>query len=164
MLLLPASLISCGGKPAPPPNPPAAPVVAAPPKLAPPPTVDVPPAARVRPPHTIFRDELELALSAGPGWLLRQLQPTPHRVHGRFVGWTINAVFPDAPDVCPPGCDLVVGDIILRINGESLETPDAFSRAFERAGGWASIQLVRLRDGASERVVYHVVDSPPPPP
>lgn len=158
-----AGLTGCAhGRREPAPSPPAPPPASlAPAETTSPPVAPTTTTERIRPPHTIYRDELEQALAAGPGWLLRQLEPTPHRSRGRFVGWTINAVFPDAPELCAPGCDLVVGDVILRVNGESLETPDAFSRAFERAHAWTSLELVRLRDGTSEHVLFRVLDPPP---
>jgi hypothetical protein len=114
--------------------PPRSPTADAPPPTsidAPPPATAVPdvpqqppaPAAPddVTPRGTIARDDLDRALARGPGWLLRELAPEPERADGRFVGWRIGAVFPDAPELCAAGCDLRTGDVIVSVEGWPVE-------------------------------------------
>jgi type II secretory pathway component PulC len=131
---------------------------------APPPVDDadpgVAPLAADRPPRTIYRVELDRALARGPGWLLGQLDPEPVRQGGRFVGWRIDAVFPDAPDVCPPGCDLLPGDVILAVQGDPLQTPQALEALIARLDALSALEIDRVRDGTKEHVVYTVVDTP----
>lgn len=111
-----------------------------------------------RPPKIIYRIELDRALARGPGWLLGQLDPEPVRRDGRFVGWRIGTVFPDAPDLCPPGCDLLPDDVIVAVQGDRLQTPQALSALIERLDALRSLEVARVRDGREERVVYKIVD------
>ncbi len=135
----------------------------------PPPNIDAPaiepssaPPAVAHEPGTIARDAIDRVTARGPGWLLRQLGPEPYRPRGRFEGWRITAVFPDAPEVCSPGCDLLEGDVILSVAGDTLETPDAFAAMFERAPTMQTLKVVRLRAGVRETVDYRIVPQPLP--
>ncbi len=129
----------------------------------PPPVADAPvvePLPADRPARTIYRVELDRALARGPGWLLGQLDPTPMRKDGHFVGWQIGEVFPDAPDLCPPGCDLLPGDVILAVQGDALKTPQALEAMIARLDALTSLEVDRVRDGTRERVRYAIVDGP----
>lgn len=130
---------------------------------APAPIADAPTVAPLpadRPARTIYRAELDRALARGPGWLLGQLDPSPMKTDGRFVGWRIGEVFPDAPDLCPPGCDLVAGDVILAVQGDALATPQALEAMIARLDGLMSLEVDRIRAGTRERVRYAIVDAP----
>lgn len=111
-----------------------------------------------RPPHTIYRSEVKRALARGPGYLLAQLGPEPFRMHGRFVGWEITRVFPDEPDLCRPRCDLAIGDIILSVNGDRLETPTAFSNMVQRLPELETLEVKSLRNEKRRIVTYTIVD------
>lgn len=124
---------------------------------APTPAADARPEAPPHEPGTIARETLDRVTARGPGWLLRQLGPEPYRPRGRFEGWEITAVFPDAPDVCTPACDLREGDVILSVAGDRLETPDAYAAMFERVSTMPTLEVVRLRAGVRETVAYRIV-------
>jgi hypothetical protein len=111
-----------------------------------------------RPPNTIYRTEIDRALGPGPGYLLGQLGPEPYRPSGAFVGWRITRVFPDDPDLCAADCDLRMGDIIWSVNGTRLETPQALSDAVATLQDARTLEVVRLRGGERERVVFAIVD------
>jgi type II secretory pathway component PulC len=111
-----------------------------------------------RPPATIYRSELELALSRGPGFLLGQLAPEPYRLSGRFVGWEITRIFPDLPQLCADGCDLQVGDVILSVNGDRLETPQAFSNMIDALPSMDRLVVKSLRDEKRRVATYTLVD------
>lgn len=115
------------------------------------------PAAKDRPPQTIYRSEIERALSGGPGHLLYQLGPEPFRAEGKFLGWEITKLFPDDPSLCDP-CDLEVGDVILTINGDRLETPQAFATMVEKADKLRTLEVRSLRDEQRRIVKYTIVD------
>ncbi len=120
-----------------------------------------PVAVRAREPGTIFVDELDRAMERGPAWLLRQLAPEPHRSGGRFAGWTITARFPDDPELAA-ACDVLVGDIILTVEGDTLATPTAYATLFERAHELQTLRVARIRDGRREEKVYRIVAAPLP--
>jgi hypothetical protein len=115
-----------------------------------------------RPPATIFREELHRATDRGPAYLLRQLGPEPFRHHGVFVGWEITRIFPDDPHVCAPGCDVQVGDVILSVNGSTLETPQAFADALDALPKADRLVVHSLREGKRRQRTYRIVDAAAP--
>lgn len=151
---------ACASKPAP---PAAGAVSAAPRPDAPAARGSVPPdtgaplapaSVRERPPGTIFRSEIDRALARGPGYLLYELGPEPFRLSGTFVGWEITRVFPDEPGLCEDGCDLRVGDIILSVNGDRLETPQALSNMIDALPRTDTLTIKSIRDEKRRVATY----------
>lgn len=64
----------------------------------------------------IARADLERVLEAGPGRLLARVEVKASVTGGRFIGWEV--VRNPWDDV-----DLVAGDVILSVNGRTLEHP-----------------------------------------
>lgn len=116
-----------------------------------------------RPPATLYRSEVDWALRRGPAYLLAQLGPEPFRHGGRFVGWEITRVFPDDRELCAPGCDIEVGDVILGVDGDRLETPQALSRVLERLPNLDVLEVQSLRNGKRRVVTYTLVEDRNPP-
>jgi type II secretory pathway component PulC len=112
-----------------------------------------------RPARTIYRDELVRALGQGPAYLLRQLGPEPHRPQGKWVGWRITRVFPDDPGLCRGGCDLLVGDVVLSVNGNTLERPEQLSDLVQALPSATTLVVERLRGGAYETVEWRLADA-----
>jgi S1-C subfamily serine protease len=78
---------------------------------------------------TISRARLIAILDAGPGTFLRQLEVMPKKQGERFVGWElVQLVDKQSPlfDV-----DLVVGDVLLAINGKPISRPDQLQTVWE---------------------------------
>lgn len=101
-----------------------------------------------RPPGAIYRAELRRATQDGSAaYLLGQLRPEPYRPQGRFEGWIITAVWPGDPDLCAPGCDLQIGDVILEVNGSKLERPEDLADAMSTLETLETLELRGLRDG-----------------
>lgn len=124
---------------------------------APPPDAGTPLAAATpsdRPPGTIFRSEIDRALARGPGYLLYELGPEPFRLSGTFVGWEITKVFPDEPGLCEDGCDLMVGDIILSVNGDRLETPQALSNMIDALPRTDTLTIKSIRNEKRRVATY----------
>ena len=111
-----------------------------------------------RPPNTIYRSEIDYALSRGPGYLLYELGPEPYRLSGKFVGWEITRVFPDEPGLCVQGCDLMVGDIILSVNGDRLETPQALSNMIDALPGMDTLTIKSIRDEKRRVATYTLLE------
>lgn len=107
--------------------------------------------------------DIERATNSGrPGYLLRQLQPVAYRPQGRFLGWQIQSLFPDDPKLCDRGCFLQVGDVIVSVNGSTLERPEAFAAAFEQLPELNAIQLRILRNGRLIDRVFGIENRPAP--
>jgi hypothetical protein len=111
-----------------------------------------------RPDKTIYRSEIERATQGGPGYLLYQLGPEPFRAAGKFVGWEITRLFPDDPSLCEQGCDLAVGDVILAINGDRLETPQAFSNMVAKAPKLKKLEVRMLRGEDRKVTTYQIIE------
>ena len=106
-LLLPALLlVACAHNPPPPPAAP--PVVEAPPQ----------PAAVPRR-GELTRAALDRTLDAGPGAFLGTVSVRVVSSGRRFVGWEVLALDPDYADA-----GFHPGDVIVRVNGRSIERPD----------------------------------------
>lgn len=114
--------------------------------------------ATERPLNTIFRSEIEQALSRGPGYLLYELGPEPYRLSGKFVGWEITRVFPDEPDLCADGCDLQPGDIILSVNGDRLETPQALSNMLDTLPSMTKLVVKSIRNEKRRTATYSLAN------
>ena len=80
-------------------------------------------------------------------YLLGQLGPEAYAPQGQFEGWIITRVWPGDPELCAPGCDLRVGDIILSVNGSKLETPEQLTNLLADLDAIQSIELSGIRDG-----------------
>ncbi|HLT37801.1 MAG TPA: hypothetical protein VK034_16030 [Enhygromyxa sp.] len=114
-----------------------------------------------RPPGTIFRGELERATQGGNApYLLAQLAPEAYSPQGRFEGWIITRLWPGDPDLCAPGCDLRVGDIILSVNGSKLETPEQLSNLLAELETIERLDVTGIRDGEFFERSYSIVADP----
>lgn len=117
------------------------------------------PEGPARPPTTIFRSELRRATQDGnAAYLLGQLRPEPYRPQGRFEGWIIGAVWPGDPQLCEPGCDLQVGDVILGVNGSKLERPEDLADALAKLDTLATLEVRGLRGGEYFERSYAIAD------
>ncbi|MFV8756007.1 hypothetical protein ACNOYE_36105 [Nannocystaceae bacterium ST9] len=115
--------------------------------------------ARERPPGAIFRSELRRATQDGSAaYLLGQLGPEPYRPQGRFEGWIITKVWPADPELCEPGCDLKIGDVILEVNGSKLERPEDLAEAMSELDTLEQIDLRGMRDGQYFERSHPIVD------
>ncbi|TPV94695.1 MAG: hypothetical protein B7733_13920 [Myxococcales bacterium FL481] len=119
----------------------------------------IPEVATPRPPNTIFRSELRRATDGGrPAYLLAQLGPEVHRPHGAFAGWRITQLFPSDPQLCRDRCDLVVGDVIVTVNGSPIERPEQLSALVDQIETMSQLSIRRLRGGEIVESTYAVVD------
>ncbi|NVB41516.1 hypothetical protein G6O69_27000 [Pseudenhygromyxa sp. WMMC2535] len=119
--------------------------------------VEAPP----RPEGVIYRSELHRATQDGsPAYLTGALSPEPYRPQGRFEGWVITRLWPQDPELCAPGCDLQPGDIILSVNGSTLQTPEDLSNLLARIDEIESVDVRGIREGEYYERSYPVVADP----
>lgn len=117
--------------------------------------------ASARPPGVIYRNELVRATRGGNApYLLSQLGPEVYAPQGRFEGWIITRVWPGDPELCAPGCDLRVGDIILSVNGSKLETPEQLSNLLADLDGIQSLDITGIRDGEFFERTHPILPDP----
>jgi len=118
-------------------------------------------AAPLRPPATIYRDEITRATNGGrPAYLLRQLQPVAHRPRGQFLGWELQSVWPDGPELAAM-CGLRAGEVIVAVNGLSMEFPDDRAKLLAKLETATELRVRRLRQGRLEEKAWNIVDATP---
>ncbi len=136
-----ACMPGCGGATA------AAPVVAEPePERYEPPPVQ----------GAIRRADLLPILDAGLGRFLQGIETEPSLADGRFVGFRLVAIYPNDPRF--RGIDLGPGDVVTRVNGQSVERPE---QAFQVWNGLrvASQLLIEYVRGEERRELrFEIVD------
>lgn len=103
---------------------------------------------------SIPRDALKAELANGIGRFFQQVRPEPVISRGRFVGWRIVTLFPKRPDVRVTG--LQAGDIVLRVNGETVERPEDFKAVWDKLGDANQLVIDIERAGESTSVRYAI--------
>ena len=105
---------------------------------------------------TIQKQTLDALLAQGPGWALSQVQVTPARDGGAFVGFQIVAFSPQAKaTISPP---LKEGDIITHLNGVRLEQPDDYMEAFNLSRTVTELRVDYIREQTSSFSTWQVIE------
>lgn len=113
----------------------------------------------VRAPGTLFRSDLLRATGdKKPGYLMRELSPQPFRPDGRFRGWILDKVWPDDPQICGPGCDVMPGDIILSVNGRIIARPEHLSDLMETVDNMTRLEVKLIRNNELVELGYDIVE------
>jgi len=104
---------------------------------------------------TIARSRLNAVLDAGPGSFLRQLEVTPKKQGERFVGWELVQVIDRTSPLID--VDLIVGDVLLAINGKPISRPDQLQTVWDslRTANEVTAQLWR---GTAQLTLAFTVD------
>ena len=114
-------------------------------------------AAPAAPAGHVLRPEVDRVLvQQGPSWLLRRvMREETFGKDGRFAGWRITGL----PEEWRP-IDLRPGDVVTRVNGKPLETPEEAWDAWKSVAGAREIKLALLRDGAARDLVIPIDGDP----
>ena len=109
------------------------------------------------PPGHVLRPEVDRVLvQQGPPWLLRRvMREETFGKDGHFMGWRITGLPEEWRAI-----DLRPGDIVSRVNGKTLETPDEAWDAWKAIAGATEIKLALVRDGAPREVVIPIDGDP----
>lgn len=102
-------------------------------------------------PGRVTRAALDETLAAGPGALLSRVRVQAVRGPSGFRGWRLVAVPPSPADLRP-------GDILLRVNGRTLERPEHLAALFDALRGASEIVVESERDGVGRVVRVPVVE------
>jgi hypothetical protein len=111
-----------------------------------------------RPPGagSISRAELNKVLDAAPGRFLQHVQTEPRFVDGRFRGWKLAAFFPG--DTRFAGVDLRAGDVVLGVNGHSIEQPEQLMEVWEALRFERVLVISLERDGQPRQLRFEIRD------
>lgn len=133
-------------------------------RAAPPPRAPSPPstapsatATAAAPAGHLLRAEVDQVLvQQGPPWVLRRIiSEEVLRKDGKFTGWRMVGL----PEEWS-GIDLKPGDIVTRINGLPLETPDEAWEAWKSVARSPAIEVSLFRDGARRELVIPIDGAP----
>jgi type II secretory pathway component PulC len=105
---------------------------------------------------SIPRAALKAELGKGIGRFFQQVRPEPVVSRGRFVGWRIATLFANRTDVKVSGVQ--IGDIVLRVNGESVERPEDFKAVWDSLNDAKQLVIDIERGGETSSVRYTITD------
>ena len=105
----------------------------------------------------IPRPALLAVLSAGIGRFLRDVRVEPRLDRGHFVGWRLLSLFPQSP-VLQRASALRPGDVVLRVNGQSIERPEQFKDVWDSLATQSQLVLLVERGGKQGELRYRIVD------
>jgi len=103
----------------------------------------------------ISRDALRAELGRGIGRFLQNVKTEAVLSHGHFVGWRLLALFPKRPDVRVQA--LKQGDVLIRVNGQSIERPEDFKAVWDTLETAKELVLEIERDGQPSTLRYNIV-------
>ena len=92
----------------------------------------------------------------GPPWVLRRvISEEVLRHDGKFAGWRLVGL----PEEWR-GVDLKPGDVVSRVNGLPLETPDQFWEAWKSVAKATEVRIDLSRDGVARQVILPIDGAP----
>jgi type II secretory pathway component PulC len=99
-------------------------------------------------------------LAAGPGAFLEKVMLEDHPVYsgGRFQGFRVASLRGDSW----AGVDLRPGDVVMRVNGFSIEHPEDAAEAFYALRVASELRVEFQRDGEPHELRFAIVDDSSP--
>lgn len=104
----------------------------------------------------VSRAQVKAVLDAGPAEILRGLEVAARRSENGFTGWRLVRFVGDAPPFT--GVDVAPGDVLLRVNGHTLESPQDLSALWLELYTAVAIDALIERDGLTFAIHYDVRD------
>ncbi len=104
----------------------------------------------------IRRADLLAVLDAGLGRFLQGVETEASLVDGRFVGFRLVSLYPDDPRF--RGIDLAPGDVVVRVNGLSVERPEQAFQAWDGLRVASQLLIEYLRAGERREIRFDIVD------
>jgi hypothetical protein len=119
------------------------------------PAARVQPPEPVRPPGTIWRDELHATIDAGLGAFLQRVEVEASLPNGRFEGFRVVGLYP--PEFWQ-GVDLKPGDVVTRVNGMPIERETEAYDAFQALRTANELRVSVLRGGVPRVLSYRIAE------
>ena len=89
--------------------------------------------------------ELQAVLEKGPQAMVASVQVEPAKKNGRFIGFKL--ISANANSVLTRSRTVRLGDVLITVNGHSLERPDQFMAAWESLAKASQLSIRVLRGG-----------------
>lgn len=109
------------------------------------------------PPGTLWRDEVHSIVDAGLGWFLQRVDVEAALEAGRFRGFRVVRL---KPADFWQGVDLKPGDVVLSVNGMSIEHETEAYGAFQSLKKSDELRVKYVRGGSERELVYRIVEPP----
>lgn len=109
------------------------------------------------PPGSLFRTDVNRAVEDGLGYFLQRVSVDPEIVAGKFQGFRIVEL---RPAEFWEGVDLKPGDVVTRVNGQSIERDIEAYNAFQGLLSAPSLRVSFVRGGSARELVFAIVDAP----
>ena len=105
-------------------------------------------------PNTLWREDVDPVLEAGPGSFLQKVQVQPVVDAGKFLGWEVMSLQPPHfwQDV-----DLAPGDVVLSINGMPVERPEHAMAVFQSLAKASELRVAYLRGAQERELAFKIV-------
>jgi type II secretory pathway component PulC len=103
----------------------------------------------------IHRAELDAVLDAGPGAFLTRLEIEPVMEGESFVAFQVAALHDEAMF---SGVDLLPGDRLVSVNGQSIERPEHAMTVWSSLRVASELRVVVIRAGASRELRFAIID------
>jgi type II secretory pathway component PulC len=104
----------------------------------------------------IARAELARVLDAAPGYFLQHVESEARFRQGRFQGWRLITFFNGDPRFT--SVDIRPGDVILRVNGNTVERPEYLMQVWESLRTARELTVDVERDGQVRRLRWTIAD------
>ena len=104
----------------------------------------------------IQRADLLPVLDAGLGRFLQGIEAEPALEGGRFVGFRVVTLYPNDPRF--RAVDLGPGDVVLRVNGQSVERPEQAFQVWDGLRVASQLLIEYLREGERRELRFDIVD------
>ncbi|MDI3291265.1 serine protease [Polyangium sp. 15x6] len=108
-------------------------------------------------PDKIERETLKTVLPMGLPWLLRRVWPEEVFREGKFVGWRLVAI----PEEWT-GLDVRPDDVVTRINGKTVETPEQLWDAWTSLATAPELRVTYERGAETKEIVLPIAGAPAP--
>ncbi|MDI1480454.1 serine protease [Polyangium sp. y55x31] len=108
-------------------------------------------------PDKLEREALKTVLPMGLPWLLRRVWPEEVFRDGKFVGWRLVAI----PEEWT-GLDVRPDDVVTRINGKTVETPEQLWDAWTSLATAPELRVTYERGVETKEIVLPIAGAPAP--
>jgi S1-C subfamily serine protease len=109
-----------------------------------------------RPTGALSRTNVVAIVDLGLGRFLQGVETEPVVVERRFVGFRLVRLYPDDPRFA--ALDLRPGDVITRINGQSIERPEQALEMWNGLRIASELAVEYLRDGEAREMRLAIID------
>lgn len=108
-------------------------------------------------PGVLRRSLVARTVSAGIGrWLAGGVDVVASLSRGKFRGWTVNRLYPE--DVCYREVDVRPGDVVVKVNGRSVERPEHAQQVFDALPTAPALVVELVRGGKPLTLTFPIAD------